>query len=130
MSRKDCHPRSYNMTEIPSAWLSLRPLIALGAILAFAAGLAACGPGLNEQRRDDYLSAHPEIDPTTRSLIQNGRVAAGMTKDEVRAAWGSPPPDCPGWHSNLMEIWDYCHHPGRTLVVFDQHGRVSKVSMP
>lgn len=92
--------------------------------------LTGCGPGVSEQRRTDYLSAHPETNATTRAMIQDGRVAPGMTKDQVLAAWGSPPSDCPGWHSNLMEIWDYCHHPGRTLVVFDAHGRVSKVSMP
>jgi hypothetical protein len=109
---------------------NLRPAIALAAILAFAAGLCGCGPGLSEQRRTDYLSAHPETDPAVRAMIQDGRIGPGMTKDQVLAAWGSPPPECPGWHSNLMEIWDYCHHPGRTLVVFDQHGRVSKVSMP
>jgi hypothetical protein len=92
--------------------------------------LTGCGPGISEQRRTDYLSAHPETNATTRAMIQDGRVAPGMTKDQVLAAWGSPPPDCHGWHSNLMEIWDYCQHPGRTLVVFDAHGRVSKVYMP
>ncbi len=103
----------------------------IASILGIAiAGLIGCGPGLNEQRRADYLASHPNIDPATRSLIQDGRVAPGMTKDQVAAAWGTPPSDCPSWRSNLMEIWDYCHHPGRTLVVFDQHGRVSKVSMP
>jgi hypothetical protein len=94
------------------------------------AGLGGCGPGINEQRRNTYLTSHPGIDPSTRSLIQDGRVVPGMSKDEVLAAWGSPPSDCPSWRSNLMEIWDYCHHPGRTLVVFDQHGKVSKISMP
>lgn len=92
--------------------------------------LIGCGPGNNEQRRSDYLSTHPETDASTRAMIQGGRVTPGMTKDQVLAAWGSPPSDCPSWHSNLMEIWDYCRHPGRTLVVFDPHGRVSKVSMP
>ena len=100
------------------------------AIVLLLGGLIGCGPGASEQRRNDYLSAHPETDASTRAMIQDGRVAPGMSKDQVLAAWGSPPSDCPGWHSNLMEIWDYCHHPGRTLVVFDQHGRVSKVSMP
>ncbi|SRR5579875_1459618 len=98
------------------------------AVLLIA--LAGCGPGLNQQRRANYLASHPNIDPATRSLIEKGRVAPGMTREQVLAAWGSPPSDCPRWRSNLMEIWDYCHHPGRTLVVFDQSGRVSKVSMP
>jgi hypothetical protein len=104
-------------------------IIAAIACIALA-GLIGCGPGLNEQRRDNYVASHPNVDPATRSLIKGGRVAPGMTKDQVVAAWGNPPSDCPIWRSNLMEIWDYCHHPGRTLVVFDQHGRVSKVSMP
>src|SRR5579883_2834071 len=106
------------MTEKTSTWTARAGLIALCLALA---GLPGCGPGLNQQRRSDYLAAHPEIDPSVRALIQDGRVAPGMTRDQVLAAWGSPPSDCPRWHSNLMEIWDYCHHPGRTLVVFDQH---------
>jgi hypothetical protein len=108
----------------------MQAAFALSAVLALAAGLAACGPGIAEQRRTDYLAAHPELDSAKRAMIQDGRIGPGMTKDEVLAAWGSPPPECPSYRSNLMEIWDYCHHPGRTLVVFDQHGRVSKVSMP
>ncbi len=106
-----------------------RAFRATAAALAGAL-LIGCGPGISQDRRASYLAAHPEIDPATRRMIQDGRVAPGMTKDEVLAAWGSPPSDCPSWRSNLMEIWDYCRHPGRTLVVFDQRGKVSKVSMP
>jgi len=92
--------------------------------------LCGCGPGTNEQRRSDYLTAHPDTAPSVSAMIQGGRVAPGMTKDQVLAAWGSPPSDCPSYTTNLMTIWDYCHHPGRTVVVFDQNGRVSNVSMP
>ncbi len=109
----------------------IQPKLLMGFVFgSLMAGLIGCGPGINEQRRNTYLASHPGVDPSTRSLIQDGRVVPGMTKDEVLAAWGSPPSDCPSWRSNLMEIWDYCHHPGRTLVVFDQHGKVSKISMP
>ncbi len=107
----------------------IRALTAIAVTLAFI-GLAGCGPGLNEQRRSDYLTTHPETDPAMRAMIQDGRVGPGMTKDQVLAAWGSPPSSCPSWRSNLMEIWDYCQHPGRTLVVFDPHGKVSKVYAP
>jgi hypothetical protein len=107
------------------------PLFPLFLVFFFAlCYLPGCGPGANEQRRASYLAAHPELNPSIRELIEQGRVVPGMTKDQVRAAWGSPPADCSTWRSNLMEIWDYCHHPGRTLVVFDEHGRVSKLSMP
>jgi outer membrane protein assembly factor BamE (lipoprotein component of BamABCDE complex) len=102
----------------------------LAACLLVAVGLMGCGPGASEQRRTDYLSAHPEMSANTRTLIQNGQVAPGMTKDQVLAAWGSPPSDCKSWQSNLMAIWDYCHHPGRTLVIFDRNGRVSNVQQP
>jgi hypothetical protein len=102
-------------------------LIAVCGLVVVICGLYGCGPGANEQRRSEYIAAHPEMSSNVRSLIQSGSVAPGMTKDQVLAAWGSPPADCSSWRSNLMEIWDYCHHPGRTLVVFDQNGRVSKL---
>ena len=92
-------------------------------MLLALAGLCGCGPGASEQRRNDYIAAHPETNGTTSSLIQNGRVAPGMTKDQVIAAWGSPPSGCKTFQTNYQTIWDYCHHPGRTLVIFDQSGR-------
>ncbi|MGO9057930.1 MAG: hypothetical protein ACLQU2_11175 [Candidatus Binataceae bacterium] len=118
------------MTAIqPCARINLRTLL-IGALLLALGGLPGCGPGASEQRRNDYLAAHPETNGTTSSLIQSGRVAPGMTKGEVIAAWGAPPSDCKSFQTNLMTIWDYCHHPGRTLVIFDQNGRVSNVQMP
>jgi hypothetical protein len=99
-------------------------------LLSAVAGLFGCGPGASEQRRNDYISAHPELNGSTQSLIQAGRVSPGMTKDQVLAAWGPPPSDCHGIQTNLQTIWDYCHHPGRTLVIFDQYGRVSNVQQP
>jgi hypothetical protein len=100
--------------------------LTLGLTVVFAA-LLGCGPGADQQRRDGYVAANPQLDATTRSYIQSGTVVPGMTKDEVLAAWGSPPSNCPSWNSNLMEIWDYCQHPGRTLVMFNRHGRVAKI---
>jgi hypothetical protein len=110
----------------PIASTKIRAVLAAGLLLT-AAGLIGCGPGASAQRRSDYLSAHPEMSADTRTLIENGRVGPGMTKDQVLAAWGSPPSDCKSWQSNLQTIWDYCHHPGRTLVIFDRNGRVSTV---
>jgi outer membrane protein assembly factor BamE (lipoprotein component of BamABCDE complex) len=119
-----------HMTGIhPLARINMKALLIGGALLALA-GLCGCGPGASEQRRNDYIAAHPETNGTTSSLIQNGRVAPGMTKDQVIAAWGSPPSGCKTFQTNYQTIWDYCHHPGRTLVIFDQSGRVSNVQMP
>jgi len=109
--------------------INCKTLLTCGFLLA-TGGLFGCGPGASDQRRSDYLSAHPELNGSTRSLIESGSVAPGMTKGEVIAAWGAPPSDCKSFQTNLMTIWDYCHHPGRTLVIFDQNGRVSNVQMP
>ena len=54
----------------------------------------------------------------------------GLSFEEGQAAWGPPPSDCKEFQTNLQTIWDYCHHPGRTLVIFDQNGRVSNVQGP
>ena len=118
------------MTEPqPFMRMNCKTLLTCGLLLAIAS-LFGCGPGASEQRRTDYISAHPELNGSTRSLIEGGRVAPGMTKDQVIAAWGSPPSDCSEYQTNLQTIWDYCHHPGRTLVIFDQYGRVSNLQMP
>ncbi len=111
------------------ARIDFKTLLTWGFLLAIG-GLFGCGPGAADQRRNDYISAHPEISGSTRSLIQSGSVAPGMTKDQVIAAWGAPPSDCKVFQTNLQTIWDYCHHPGRTLVIFNQYGRVSNVQMP
>jgi hypothetical protein len=113
----------------PFARINCRTLLTCGLLLAIGS-LFGCGPGAADQRRNDYISAHPELSGTTNNLIQSGRVAPGMTKDQVIAAWGAPPSDCKEFQTNLQTIWDYCHHPGRTLVIFDQSGRVSNVQMP
>ena|SRR5579864_696738 len=106
-----------------------KALLALSLIFTVT-GFLWFGPGVDEQRRNDYIAAHPELSSSVRALIQGGQVAPGMTKDQVLASWGPPPSDCHGWQSNLMTIWDYCHHPGRTLLMFDKNGRVSNVQVP
>lgn len=100
------------------------------SLLLMLTGFQLFGPSPEEQRRNSYIAAHPDLSSSVRALIQSGQVAPGMTKDEVLAAWGPPPSNCNGWQSNLMTIWDYCQHPGRTLVIFDQNGRVSNVQVP
>lgn len=117
------------MTVTQPARLSLKTTLLFALFLAMTS-FAGCGPGAAEQRRNDYIAAHPELSGNTRNLIQSGLVAPGMTKDQVIAAWGSPPSNCSYSQTNLQTIWDYCHHPGRTLVIFDQNGRVSSVQMP
>lgn len=104
-------------------------LIAAGLLAATVLG---CGPSLTQQRRRDYINAHPALSRDVRIGIEQGLVLQGMTMDEVRAAWGNPPVDCPMRISHLQTIWSYCHKTlaAPTLVFFDEHGRVTHVQNP
>jgi hypothetical protein len=130
MERRRENLSETTMTESKSIPATRMRVLLTCCLLLAVSGWFGCGPGASEQRRNDYISAHPELNGSTQNLIQNGRVSPGMTKDQVLAAWGPPPSDCRGIQTNLQTIWDYCHHPGRTLVIFDQYGRVSNVQQP
>jgi hypothetical protein len=105
-------------------------MLAACSLIFTLTGFQLFGPSPDQLRRTNYIVAHPGLSSSVQALIENGRVAPGMTEDEVAASWGPPPADCSEWQENLMTIWDYCHHPGRTLVIFDQNGRVSNVQIP
>lgn len=40
------------------------------------------------QRRQEYVNSHPKLSEDTKKCILEGKVAIGMTKDEVVASWG------------------------------------------
>jgi len=42
-----------------------------------------------QQRKQDYVSAHPNLEPKIAKLIMDGEICIGMTEDEVRASWGN-----------------------------------------
>lgn len=58
-------------------------------IIVFTSLLGACGPSLMEIR-DNYVRAHPNLDPKIREAILKGDIVAGMTREEVRASLGEP----------------------------------------
>lgn len=69
------------------------------ALLGVLFGIAACaGPRQStcdqecraEQRREHYLSAHPDLAPKIRAAIAQGRVVVGMSTRDVAAALGQP----------------------------------------
>ncbi len=65
-------------------------------------------------RREDYIAQHPEWDPQTVQLIRAGMIAKGMTKEQVRAAWGRHCYTCQGTKKGTWgESWEF-----RTQVVF------------
>ncbi len=74
-------------------------------------------------RREDYIAKHPEWEPKMVELIRAGMIAKGMTKEQVRAAWGRPCWQCQGttkgpWGSS----WEF----DTQVVFFDLHGRVTR----
>ncbi len=46
--------------------------------------------GLNIPTGEDYIKAHPEIDPKIAECIRNKQVTEGMTKEQVIASLGTP----------------------------------------
>ncbi len=54
-------------------------------------GLAPLGQGPRADARQlEYVKSHPDLDYDMRTAIMGGSILEGMTKDEVRASWGSP----------------------------------------
>ena len=118
------------MTSIhPFARIDLKALLTGGVLLALG-GLFGCGPGAAEQRRNDYISAHPEIERHHQQLDSKWAGGAGNDQGSGDCRMGRSALGLQDFQTNLQTIWDYCHHPGRTLVIFNQSGRVSNVQMP
>ncbi len=62
-------------------------------------------------------SSYPEISDANWTLIQNGKVAEGMTRGEVRMAIGSPKNvDRRPGYSVLSEVWTY---PDGSFMIFE-----------
>lgn len=62
----------------------------IAALMASALfGCASPEPPKNNFRFA-YLEAHPELDQDIKFQILQGYIRKGMTKEQVRAAWGEP----------------------------------------
>ena len=78
-------------------------IAALATALAVLAGCAAV-----EQRRRQYVEDHPDLRPEVAAAILEGRVAEGMTADDVRAAWGDPERESRSFsEAGEQETWSY-----------------------
>ncbi len=51
----------------------LRALLACSLLFTLT-GFLWFGPGAGEQRRNDYIAAHPELSASVRALIQRARL--------------------------------------------------------
>ncbi len=74
-------------------------------------------------RREDYIAQHPEWSPAMVRLIKAGMIAKGMSKEQVRAAWGRHCMTCQGtkkgsWGESLEFITQ--------IVFFDTNGLVTR----
>lgn len=89
-------------------------------IAGFIFGLLACeAPPV---RRYEMIAEHPEWTPETVKLIEQGFVDKGMTREQVKAAWGRPCYSCAG--TVMDQSWEY----QTQIVIFDAQGRVIKVT--
>jgi hypothetical protein len=98
----------------------MRYAIALAAVLL-------CGCANKTADREHYLANNQTQHADD---IRKGMITKGMTKDEVRAAWGKPCGHCIGTRSaSWGDTWEYnifgSSRPGSgTYVYFNPEGRV------
>lgn len=86
--------------------------------------------------REDYIAAHPKIKSEFAEAIRAAKIRVGMSKDDVKASWGTPCWYCHGtrqstwgdtWEYNIFGTGSYGVGAG-TYVFFDDAGRVRGVS--
>ena len=58
-----------------------------------------------EGERNRYLIEHPELSEEIRENIEEGKIALGMTKEEVKVSWGYPKEVISS--SEIREHWFY-----------------------
>lgn len=76
-------------------------------------------------RREDLLVQHPEWDAKTVNIIRDGKVVMGMSKEQVRAAWGRACFSCQGTTKGPWgESWEY----STQVVFFDIEGKVVRLA--
>jgi len=90
----------------------------------FVIALTACENA--PTRREDLLAQHPEWNENTMRVIRSGKIFKGMSKEQVRAAWGRPCYNCQGTTSGTWgESWEY----PTQVVFFDAQGKVVRVAV-
>ncbi|WP_022947444.1 hypothetical protein [Methylohalobius crimeensis] len=94
-----------------------KPVFLAAAVLL----LAACETA--PVRREDYIAQHPEWKPQMVELIRAGMIAKGMTKEQVRAAWGRHCYTCQG---TTKGDWGESREFRTQVVFFDPDGRVTR----
>ncbi|MGH7976681.1 MAG: hypothetical protein ACREDS_04840 [Limisphaerales bacterium] len=52
--------------------------------------LAGCATNTIDSRKNQHAAAYAALSPEMKTLVNQGRIAVGMTSDAVEIAWGSP----------------------------------------
>ncbi len=80
----------------------IRWITFLAVLLILAGCVTATG------RRQEYLEDHQDLRPEIAAAILAGRVVEGMTRDDVRAAWGDPERETRAIsEAGEQDIWSY-----------------------
>jgi hypothetical protein len=78
------------------------PLVVCSAILA------ACAPSTPQTRIQKYPEKFSALDKQEQALVEQGKIAPGMSTDAVILAWGFPDRRFEGSRdSRMTERWDY-----------------------
>lgn len=91
------------------------------SIIAIVLILSACESSV--VKPEEHIAKHPEWDEQTVQNIRRGIVLPGMTKAQVRAAWGNPCETCPGSKKfEWGETWEY----PTQVVFFNKEGQLTE----
>lgn len=89
---------------------SVTRTIGAAAVCLGLAALAACATA--DQRRRNYVEAHPDLSEEVREAILAGDLAEGMTPDEVIAVRGKPAVEQGDARAGEAARWTYGYPEG------------------
>lgn len=78
----------------------------------------------NAVRHEEAFEINPQWSEQDKKLISEGMINYGMSKAQVRAAWGKYCLNCPGTkkYTTGRESWEY----QTQVVFFDEAGKVTR----
>lgn len=92
--------------------------------LLFCLIVVIVGCESNAVRREEAYIKNPDWSELDKKMIAQGMINRGMTKEQVRAAWGQPCQECLGTkiYDSGIESWEY----QTQVVFFDKAGKVTR----